>query len=128
MHILGIDYGRKKIGLALAISKLAEPYMVVRYKQINDAVSKIREIIKKEEVEKIVLGISEGEMEIETKNFGQELSKTIDVPVEYQDETLTSSEAITRSIDSGMRRSKRKSMEDAFAATIMLQDYLDLLF
>ena len=119
MNILGIDYGRSKIGLAISYGKISEPLMVIRYKDVEDAVLKIRGIIEKEKIDEIVVGVSEGQMGTESKRFADLFkAKTFD-------ETLTSKDAIAYSIQSGMGPSKRKKMEDAFAASIMLQNYID---
>lgn len=127
MKILGIDYGRKKIGLATATSILAEPYQVVRYETIGEAIKKIRQVIEKEEIKKIVIGISEGQMGEETKEFSQSLSLRLrlKILVETFDETLTSFDAQKMAIEAGIKRSKRKNLEDAYAATLMLQSYID---
>lgn len=127
MKILGIDYGRKKIGLATATSILAEPYQVVRYETIGEAIKKIRQVIEKEEIKKIVIGISEGQMGEETKKFSQSLSLRLrlKILVETFDETLTSFDAQKMAIEAGIKRSKRKNLEDAYAATLMLQSYID---
>jgi len=119
MNILGVDYGRSKIGLAISEGKLAEPYKVVRYEDKESLINIVKKIIEDEEVEKVVVGISENKMGNESKKFAEEIN------AETYDETLTSIDAITLSIQGGVKRKKRKEMEDAYAATIMLQNYLD---
>ena len=122
---LAIDYGRSKLGLAIATTLLAEPYKVIRYKKEEDGVEKIKGVVEEEKVERVVLGVSEGEMAKEIKEFGEKLKKSLSVPIVYQDETLTTQDAQRLSIKSGMKRKKRKEMEDAFAACLILQSYLD---
>lgn len=119
MNYLGIDYGRKKVGLAVSNSKLAEPVKVIRYKDIKSLVQQIKQIVETEKIEKVIVGISENEMGEESKQFANLLE------AETFDETLTSHDAIRLSIQGGIKRKKRKEMEDAYAATIMLQNYLD---
>ncbi len=123
MRLLAIDFGLRKVGLAKSDGKLAEPYAVLRYQDEEKLINQLKGIIKKESIEKIVLGVSEGEMAQKTKEFGGKLSEFI--KVDYQDETLTTQDAINLAISSGVSRKKRKSMEDAYAASLMLQDYLD---
>lgn len=125
MNVLGIDYGRRKVGLAISLSSLSEPYKVIRYKHTNQLFRQIRAVIQELGIEKIIIGVSEGAMEIEIKNFGEVLQKEIEIPVEYFDETLTSLDARNLSQESGIKRKKRKNMEDAYAASLMLQGYLD---
>ncbi len=126
MNILSIDFGLKKVGVGLATSKIAEPYLVIHYVDGGLLIKAIKGILEKEGIEKIVVGISEGEMGNKTRVFIEELRKEVSVPVEEVDETLSTHDAQRLSIESGMKRSKRKNMEDAMAAAVMLQNYLDL--
>ena len=119
MKILGIDYGRSKIGLSIADSPLAEPFKVIRYKNKESAIEEIKKIIEKENVEKVVVGVSEGKMAEESRSFAREFG------AETFDETLTSQDAQQLSREAGIGRKKRKELEDAYAATIILQNYLD---
>ena len=119
MKYLGIDYGRRKIGLAMSDGKLSEPYQVIRYKDYDKMIAHIQRIIERQKIEKVVVGVSEGEMGEESKEFAKKFG------AETFDETLSSKYAIELSIQSGMSRKKRKEMEDAFAASIMLQNYID---
>lgn len=121
MKYLGIDYGRSKIGLAISNGKLAEPYQVIRYKDYGKMLAHLKRIIEKQKIEKVVVGISEGEMGEESKKFANIFK------ADTFDETLSSHDAIEMSIASHMGRKKRKEMEDAFAASIMLQNYIDSL-
>ncbi|OGM09866.1 hypothetical protein A2W13_01635 [Candidatus Woesebacteria bacterium RBG_16_36_11] len=124
MRILGIDYGRKKIGLAVAFSQIAEPYEVIRYDDLEVLGEKIKEVIKNENIEEIVLGISEGEMAEETRRFGEILKEKTRLPLSFSDETLSTYDAQRFSQEAGVKREKRKNFEDAYAATVMLQEYL----
>lgn len=125
--ILGIDYGKKKIGLAISdlVSKLADPLEVIKFDLQEDAIEKIEKIVSEIGVKKIVLGISEGKTAKETKVFGDILQKKLNLPIIYFDETLSTQLAQQMSINAGIKRKKRKDMEDAFAAALILQSYLD---
>lgn len=125
MKVLGVDYGRSKVGLAIGEGSLAEPLKVIRYKDPKTFDGEIKKIIEKEGFEKVVVGISEGKMAEETREFVKRLGGEIGIPIETFDETLTSQDAQALSIEAGVKRSKRKKMEDAYAAAIMLQNYLD---
>ena len=125
MRLLGIDYGRKKIGVALGSEILAEPYAVIRFSNEKEAMEKITRIAKKEDVDRIVVGVSERAMGEESKRFGKELSEETVLPVDFFDETLTTQEAQKKALEAGIRRSKRKAMEDAYAASLMLQLYIE---
>lgn len=125
MNILGIDYGRRKVGLAIAVGFLAEPWKVIRYKDTRILSDKLKEIVKKDEIKKVIVGISEGEMGEESRKFSLNLSRSLNIPVETFDETLSTKEAQRLGIEAGIKRSKRRGFEDAFAAAVMLQNYLD---
>ncbi len=125
MKILGVDYGRSKVGLAIGEGNLAEPLKVIRYQDPGSLCGQIKKIVEEEKFEKVVVGISEGKIGEEIEKFTKKLEKELSVPVETFDETLTSKDAQTFSIEAGIKRSKRKRMEDAYAASIMLQNYLD---
>ncbi len=125
MRILGIDYGKKKIGLALATSKIAEPFMVLRVKSFQEGIDRVVDVVEYERIEKIVIGISEGKMAEETRAFGKRIEEQSDKQIVYQDETLSTQKAQELSIEAGIGRKKRKSLEDAYSAAIILQAYLD---
>jgi putative transcription antitermination factor YqgF len=125
MKTLGIDYGRSKIGLAIADGPLSEPLKVIRYKDTTMVAEQIKKIITENGIEKVVVGVSEGEMGRESKNFSINFGKMLDIPVETFDETLSTQEAQILSREAGIHQKKRHEMEDAYAATIMLQNYLD---
>ena len=76
-RILGIDYGRKKIGLALGDTKVrfAEPWRVLRYQDINVLNTEIKKVVEDMEIGKIIIGISEGKMAEETNEFGKKLEE-----------------------------------------------------
>jgi putative Holliday junction resolvase len=98
----------------------------VRYKERKNLLEELKKIIEKEKVEKIVVGVSEGEMAEEIKKFAKELGGEFSaIPLELYDETLTSFDAKRMAIEAGINRKKRQEMEDAYAASIMLQNYLD---
>ncbi len=126
MRILGIDYGKRKIGIALGDERLVEGLTVVRYEDEKKALEKIIKIIKKEKINEIVVGISEGQIGEESRKFGEKLGKKVNLPVHFQDETLTTQDAQALAIIAGIKRKKRRALEDAYSAALILQNYLDL--
>jgi putative holliday junction resolvase len=122
MKLIGIDYGDKKIGIAITEGFLAEPYLVIPTKK---ATIEIKSIVRKENVNKIVVGISEGVSAQKTENFIKELKKYINISIIKWDETNSTNSAIRKLIDAGTRISKRKKEEDAVAAALILQSYID---
>lgn len=125
MAVLGIDYGLSKVGVAVATGNLSEPLEVIRFFGTSELIGKLKKIIEKENIEKIVVGLPDGEMKGKTLEFISELKKNNNLPVIQFDETLTTKDAQKFAIESGIRRIKRKEMEDAFAAAVMLQSYLE---
>ncbi len=125
MRILGIDYGRRKIGIAFGDERLVEGFTVVRYEDEKKALEKIIKIIKKEKVNEIVIGVSEGQIGEESRKFGEKLGEKVNLPVHFQDETLTTRDAQALSIIAGIKRKKRRALEDAYSAALILQNYLD---
>lgn len=119
MKLLGIDFGEKNIGLAIAEGPLAAPLGTVK------RMVTIQKICQQQGIEKIVIGLSEGLMGQKTQRFGASLSQLTGLPVVYQDETLTSVEAEIMMIKSAKPRRKRRTQRDAFSACLILQNYLD---
>lgn len=125
MKILGIDYGRSKIGLAIGDSetKIAQPLEVQR--NVQCTIYNVQKIVKECNIDKLLIGLPDGKMDEEIKRFGEELKKQTGVEVEYFDETLTTQDAQKVLLRSGKSRRLRKKSEDAVAAALMLQWYLE---
>lgn len=120
---LGVDWGEKRIGLALADSetKLATPFKTAE--NVNEVV----EIVKDEQINMIIIGkpssIANYELKITNEkynNFINELKSKTGIPIELADERLTSKAA-----DALPGDKKTKSSRDEIAAMIILQSYLD---
>lgn len=118
MKYLGIDFGKRKIGLAFSEGILAEPYRIIDHKNWE---LEIKKICEDEDIEKIIIGVSEGKSESVAREFGEKLKTIINLPFEYFDETLTTHDALVK-----MKEAKSKKQdEDAISAAIILQNYLD---
>lgn len=122
MNILAIDYGTKNIGLAWVNTDLG---VVLPYGNLETGKWKleIRELIKQEKVDKIVLGLpltlEDGAENPNTKRvreFGRELKNLVDLPIEFVDERLSSFEA--DNMGGGASRDEK-------AAMVILQSYLE---
>ena len=119
MSILAIDYGRSKIGLAISSGLLARPLPVLKVKNPNQALSLLTSICEKNKVEIIIFGVPYPD-KIGAEVFGQRLSKKINVPIEFIDETMTSQIAVAN-----LAKLKIKKVpEDSVAASILLTEYL----
>ena len=113
------------MGFAFADGPLAEPLQVIGYKDTGMLVEKIKKVISEKGIEKIVIGVSEGEMGRESEHFSSSLGEILKIPVETFDETLSTQDAQRMSREAGIGQKKRHEMEDAYAASVMLQNYLD---
>jgi putative Holliday junction resolvase len=143
--ILGIDYGRARIGLALADARTALPQPLDTLKRINrnEDMRRLREVVRTHGVMQIVVGLplrldgSRGEMAEEASRFGERVRKQLGIPVEMVDERLTSWEAERLLEDhSGKvfhddaktshkkRRESTRASVDAMAAAVILKEYL----
>lgn len=123
MRILGIDFGIAKIGLAIADDGLAQPIDVI--KNHRKTLMKIVQLVEQEKIEKIIIGVSEGKIGQKAKEYGKQLGKITGIEVFFQDETLTTKEAVAKMIEAGRKKKYRQKKEDAFAAAIILQAFLD---
>ena len=132
---LGIDYGKKRIGLALSdiMGIMAQPFDVIEFKGLKNNVENILKIAKEKEVSCIVIGkpvnmnATEGEMAQLATEFAEELKKVTDIKVEMIDERLTTTQAERVLVEeANVSREKRKGIRDKLAATFILQTYLDI--
>jgi putative Holliday junction resolvase len=109
--ILAVDFGEKRIGLAIAIGDLAEPLAIV---DSASAVEQIAKICQQENSGEIVLGLP----------LGQKLSEATGLKIIFWDEALTSEAALSKMVEAGRPQKKRRHLDDVVAALI-LQEYLD---
>ena len=124
---MGIDYGRKKIGLAMSTEGMATPLSVLKYEDQDKLLIELEKVVDREKVERVVIGVSEGQMARESLDFAKMVEEKLQLVVDVEDETLTSRDAQRLSIEAGIKRKKRRNMEDAYSAALMLQKYLDNL-
>ena len=140
MRFLGIDYGTKRIGLALSDENgtLAFPKEIVP--NDSETFGKIREILKNENVGEIVIGESVdfsgklNALSARIEEFIMELEEKFNLPVNKQKEFLTSVEArkggenkkiLTQKQSHSRLKDKKRGHIDASAAALILQRYLD---
>lgn len=127
MKFLGVDYGEKRIGLAIGDDeiKIASPFGILENKNKDFVLGGIREICFEEDVGAIVIGLpltmagGQGPQAEETMAFVNFLKNNLTVPMETEDERFTSV-----MVDKLMAESKVKE-RDAVSAMIILQSYLD---
>jgi len=131
MRYLAIDYGAKRVGLAVCdpAETIASPLCVIEGQK--DLMKRIAEVIKKENVEAVVLGLplnmddSTGPQARLVFQFAEQLEKQIDIPVHFQDERLSSFSAEEKLGSAELSGKKKKKHLDAVAAAEILQAFLE---
>lgn len=133
-YVLGIDFGTKRIGLAVAqtFTRQANPLKVLNNNQ--QFWQELQQIIAEWQIKQLIVGLpldmdgEEQEVTRQVKNFGKKLKHQFDLPIIYVDERLSSFEAerqfqLQRA--AGASKAKNKQNIDAMAAQIILQSWLD---
>jgi len=132
-RILGIDYGERRVGLAVSdpLEIIAKPLRVIDRKNTSNIFSEILIIVKQRNVSKIVVGLPltlKGKYSEQTKvvhNFIDQLKQVVNIPVVHIDERLSSLAAIRSLNELGIKTGHQKGRIDETAAAIILQEYLD---
>ena len=136
MRIMGLDFGAATVGVAISDPLLltAQGIETIRREQelqLRKTYRRIEELVKEYEVDRIVVGLpkhlnnSIGERAKKAEEFAEALARRTGLPVEMQDERLTTVEA-HRILDAGgAGLEKKKAVVDKLAAVLILQNYLD---
>lgn len=123
---LGIDLGRKKTGLAISEGSVASPYKTITHESIAQAVEKTIQEIDNLDAKIIILGYVEGKNKAYFEKFGKLIKgKRPNVRVIMEDETLTTGQARQTMVKLQLPQKKKSKKEDAIAASIILQGYLN---
>tara|TARA_A100001037_G_C15151697_1_gene639698 strand:+ start:6593 stop:6997 length:405 start_codon:yes stop_codon:yes gene_type:complete len=128
-RILGVDYGDRRIGLALSdLEKIiASPFKTIQNK---DSLNSLATIIDEQDVESIVIGLPiglKGQDTIQTLKVREYVKKleSFNCPIYLEDERLTSVAAQKSLIEQNLKTGHNKSIIDKRAASILLQQFLD---
>jgi len=129
-RVLGIDYGTKRVGLAISdgLGLTARPLDVVERGGLADA---LRRLDDEHHIDRVVVGLptalsgNEGVSAQGARELGSQVEDLLGVEVVYVDERFTSRLAESALLESGMKRRERKVTVDKVAAAIILQTYLD---
>ena len=133
-RIMGLDYGEKRVGLALSdpLGVTAQPLVYIERESDAQVASEIEGLIDAHEVERLIVGLPlslSGNDSPQTKRirrFISRLRKKLEVKVEAWDERLSTAEAERTLLEMDVRRNRRKERRDIIAAQLILQGYLDL--
>ena len=132
-RILGIDYGNRRIGLAISdpLNIFAKPFHTIDKNKKPKFLNEIYKVIKSMNIEKVVVGLPlnmkgiDSEQTKIVRKFVQILKKKINIPIIFQDERLSSKSAKEYLIMQNISPSKNKKSVDSVAASIILQEFLD---
>ncbi|MFA0732991.1 MAG: hypothetical protein LKKZDAJK_002352 [Candidatus Fervidibacter sp.] len=132
-RILAVDYGEKRIGLAVSdeLGITASPLTTLTRRSDEETVRQIAQLAPKLRVTQIVVGLprrtdaQESEMERKVKAFAEKLRQAVSVPVVLFDERFTTRIAEQVLLEADLPRRKRKQVRDRLSAVILLQSYLD---
>ena len=133
MKVLGLDYGEKRIGVAICddLGMTARGIATIARKYWKRDIEQIAGLVSEYDVEKIVVGYpvrldgTEGIQCEKVNRFIDVLERGVSVPVVKWNEALSTKEAESLLIEADMNRRKRRGVVDKLAAAIILQDYLD---
>ncbi|MCD6487087.1 MAG: Holliday junction resolvase RuvX [Syntrophobacterales bacterium] len=133
MRVLGLDYGEKRIGVAICdeLGMTARGIATIARKYWKRDIEQIAGLVREYDAREIVVGYpvrldgTEGIQCEKVNRFIDVLEAGVSVPVVKWDEALSTKEAESLLIEADMNRRKRKGVVDKLAAAIILQDYLD---
>ena len=129
---LGIDFGTKRVGLALSDRSniIASPYKTLSYVSEKDLFTQLETIVTNNDIEILVLGLpinmkgKDTAQTIKVRNF-KEILSALRIPIVYEDERLSSVSAINSLMLQNVKTGHNKPEIDKTAAAIILQQYLD---
>ena len=134
MRYLGIDYGFKRLGVAMCdpsetiVSPLCQ--LPVNRSRLDRVFAAIGQIVAEYGIAQVVVGLplnmdgSEGAQAKVTRQFAEALGSAVGVEVHFQDERLSSAAADEMLSQGGLPRNKRKTRRDMLAACTILQEFL----
>ncbi len=130
MRKLGVDYGQKRIGLAISddLGVFATPLPILKVKSFADAVTKLQRIIKRQKIDEIIIGLplssrgNETKQSIQTRYFTDALNSTNGAKITFRNEAFSTKEA-----EENLKKTSKgsKNKEDSEVARTLLQEYLD---
>ncbi|MGQ0506772.1 MAG: Holliday junction resolvase RuvX [Myxococcaceae bacterium] len=133
MRAMGLDFGTKTVGVAIAdeLGITAQGVTTVRRTNLKTDVAQLKALVGARGVTRIILGLplnmdgSEGPRAEASRTFAQTLERELALPVELWDERLTTVAAQRTLLEADVSRAKRKQVVDQLAAVLILQGWLD---
>jgi putative Holliday junction resolvase len=132
-RLIGIDHGKKNIGIAISDENhnIATPLTTIEFTQLKHFLIEIKNIIKENNVEAIVVGNpinmdgSLGPRAQSAKDFSKSLTEQLSVPVTLWDERLSSEGAYKGMSELSINVTKKQKKLDENSAAFILQGFLD---
>ncbi len=132
-RVLAVDYGSKRIGLAISdpLRIFAKPLKVIPNQGFKHTLAELRATLAEHEVTLLICGMpyaiegGDTPKTTETKAFMAKLAAALEIPVLPQDERYSSAEAERELIRLGYDWTKRRGIQDAMAAALILKSYLE---
>lgn len=139
MRIMGLDVGSKTVGVAISdpLGFTAQGLEIIKIDEEtgNFGFDRLAELVKEYKVDKFVVGLpknmnnTSGPRVEASQVYGDKITELFNLPVEYQDERLTTVQAERMLVEQAdISRGKRKKVIDKLAAQLILQNYLDRMF
>ncbi len=136
---MGLDVGSKTVGVAISdpLGFTAQGVEIIKiYEEAKElGFDRLGELVKEYQVDKFVVGLpknmnnTEGPRVEASKAYGDKIKEIFNLPVDYQDERLTTVQAERMLVEQAdVSRDKRKKVIDKLAAQLILQNYLDRMF
>ncbi|HFZ9988202.1 TPA: Holliday junction resolvase RuvX [Streptococcus agalactiae] len=139
MRIMGLDVGSKTVGVAISdpLGFTAQGLEIIKIDEEsgNFGFDRLAELVKEYKVDKFVVGLpknmnnTSGPRVEASQVYGDKITELFNLPVEYQDERLTTVQAERMLVEQAdISRGKRRKVIDKLAAQLILQNYLDRMF
>ncbi|HEN0871850.1 TPA: Holliday junction resolvase RuvX [Streptococcus agalactiae] len=139
MRIMGLDVGSKTVGVSISdpLGFTAQGLEIIKIDEEsgNFGFDRLAELVKEYKVDKFVVGLpknmnnTSGPRVEASQAYGDKITELFNLPVEYQDERLTTVQAERMLVEQAdISRGKRKKVIDKLAAQLILQNYLDRMF
>ncbi|EAO76372.1 conserved hypothetical protein TIGR00250 [Streptococcus agalactiae COH1] len=136
---MGLDVGSKTVGVAISdpLGFTAQGLEIIKIDEEsgNFGFDRLAELVKEYKVDKFVVGLpknmnnTSGPRVEASQVYGDKITELFNLPVEYQDERLTTVQAERMLVEQAdISRGKRKKVIDKLAAQLILQNYLDRMF
>lgn len=132
-RLLGVDYGKVRVGLAIsdADCRIASPLTTYERRGAEPDARYFRDVVEREEVGKLVVGLPvhldgrQGVKAVEARAYGKWLADVTGLAVIFWDERFSTVQAESALWEAGLTHKRRKARRDRVAAQILLQAYLD---